>query len=167
MRIGVVSDTHMFSRASHLPEALVEGLRGVELILHAGDWMDEAVIDLFAAIAPVDGIAGNNDCVEIINRFGRRKVLKLAGYRVGMVHGDGGRSTPDSAFRSFCDSSGNGTVDVVLFGHSHIPYLEERGGMLLFNPGSPTDKRRQPRYSYGILTLAQQAVAEHCYYDHK
>ncbi|TVY10088.1 metallophosphoesterase family protein [Paenibacillus cremeus] len=166
MRIGVVSDTHMFSRAASLPDALVRGLEGVDLILHAGDWMDEAVVDLFAAIAPVDGIAGNNDGIEIIRRFGKRKVLKLGPYRIGMIHGDGGRSTPDTAYRSFYGDEG-ATVDVVIFGHSHVPYMEERGGMLLFNPGSPTDKRRQTQYSYGIMTLGERIEAVHYYFDRK
>ncbi|KZE80066.1 phosphodiesterase [Paenibacillus elgii] len=165
MRIGIVSDTHMFSRARALPEPLVQGLQGVDLILHTGDWVDEAVCDLFEALAPVDGIAGNNDGMDIVRRFGRRKLLELGGYRIGMVHGHGGRSTPDTAYESFRDAEGNGTADIVLFGHSHIPYKEERGGMLLFNPGSPTDKRRQPRYSYGILQLGDRVEADHYFFD--
>ncbi|CAG7645339.1 hypothetical protein PAESOLCIP111_04924 [Paenibacillus solanacearum] len=167
MRIGVVSDTHLSGTAVRLPDVLVEGLQGVDMILHAGDWMDESVVGLFASIAPVDGVAGNNDGLEIVRRFGRRKVLKLAGYRIGIVHGDGGRSTPDTAHRAFLDSDGQGTVDVVLFGHSHIPFMERRSGMLLFNPGSPTDKRRQARYSYGIVTLGSQPEAELFYYERK
>ncbi|MGF9714063.1 metallophosphoesterase [Paenibacillus sp. JMULE4] len=167
MRIGVVSDTHMFRRSQSLPQDLVEGLRGVDMILHTGDWIDEEVVDLFADLAPIDGVAGNNDGPAIVRRFGRRKVLELAGYRVGLIHGDGGRSTPDTAFQAFCDADGKGTVDIILFGHSHTPYLERKDGILLFNPGSPTDKRRQPRYSFGILRLGADVEAEHHYYDHK
>lgn len=163
MRIGVVSDTHMFSRAKGLPAALKQGLAGVELILHAGDWVDEEVVELFTELAPVEGIAGNNDGPDIVRRFGRRKELVLAGRRIGMVHGDGGRSAPDIAFRSFQ----NAAVDIVVFGHSHIPFKEQRGGMLLFNPGSPTDKRREPRYSFGILKLGETVEAEHHYYESK
>lgn len=164
MKIGVVSDTHMYGRAKELPRALVEGLQGVDLILHAGDWMEESVISRFEAIAPVEGVAGNNDGEAIIRRCGYRKVLSLNGFRVGIVHGDGGRSTPDTAYQSFREEP----VDVIIFGHSHIPYLEQRGSVLLFNPGSPTDKRRQPRYSYGMLTLDAEGIrAEHYYYDDK
>lgn len=167
MRIGVVSDTHMFGKAKSLPQALLQGLQGVDMILHAGDWIDEDVVDLFADLAPVDGVAGNNDGPGIVRRFSRRKVLELADYRVGLVHGDGSRSTPDTALQAFCDADGKGIVDVILFGHSHTPYLERHGGMLLFNPGSPTDKRRQLRYSFGILRLGAVVEAEHHYYDHK
>ncbi|MCZ8515913.1 metallophosphoesterase family protein [Paenibacillus filicis] len=163
MRIGVVSDTHMYSRAKALPAALVRGLVGVDLILHAGDWVDEEVVDLFLAIAPVEAIAGNNDGPSLVRRFGRRKELTLGGKKIGMVHGDGGRQTAETAFHSFKAAP----VDLIVFGHSHIPYLERRGGVLLFNPGSPTDKRRQPKYSFGIVTLGETITAEHHYYDSK
>ncbi|TDF99623.1 metallophosphoesterase family protein [Paenibacillus piri] len=164
MRIGVVSDTHMFGRAKMLPQALTAGLDGVDQILHAGDWMDEEVVALFEQIAPVDGIAGNNDGVDIIERFGRCKVLHLAGYRIGLVHGDGGRkSTLERAIDVFSGMN----VDIIIFGHSHIPYKGTHNGVLLFNPGSPTDKRRQPHYSYGILQLGPAIEAELFYYDDK
>ncbi|MFE5317413.1 metallophosphoesterase family protein [Paenibacillus sp. NPDC056579] len=162
MRIGVVSDTHMFGRAKKLPDALLEGLQGVDMILHAGDWVDEAVVGLFEQIAPTDGVAGNNDGTDIIERFGSHKVLNLAGFRIGLVHGDGGRkSTLEKAIDVFRDLN----VDVIVFGHSHIPYQGMHNGVLLLNPGSPTDKRRQPRYSYGIMELGSTVEAAIYYYD--
>lgn len=167
MRIGIVSDTHMFGRAKHLPRALVEGLHGVDMILHAGDWMDEAVVGLFEQIAPTDGVAGNNDGTNIIRRFGRQKLLSLPGCRIGLIHGDGGRKTTlDRAIDAFREEQ----VDVIVFGHSHIPYQGMHDGVLLLNPGSPTDKRRQPRYSYGILEWDAQGAplkATLHYYDDK
>lgn len=163
MLIGVVSDTHMYSRSRQLPKALTDGLHGVELIVHAGDWTDPEVIGLLEALAPVESVAGNNDGPAIVERFGRRKVLELAGRHIGLVHGDGWRAAPDTAFEAFRGAS----VDAVIFGHSHTPHLEQREGVLLFNPGSPTDKRREPRYSYGLLTLGSEIVAEHRYYDQK
>lgn len=162
MRIGVVSDTHMFGRAKQLPSPLVEGLHGVDLILHAGDWVNVEVVGLFEQIAPTDGVAGNNDGLDIIERFGSHKVLNLAGFRIGLVHGDGGRKTTlDRAIDVFRDMS----VDVIVFGHSHIPYQGMHNGVLLLNPGSPTDKRRQPQYSYGILELGSAVEAKLYYYD--
>lgn len=164
MRLGIVSDTHMFSRAKQLPLALTAGLQGVDQILHAGDWVNEEVVGLFEQIAPIDGIAGNNDGAAIIERFGRCKVLQLGGYRIGMVHGDGGRkSTLDQALEVFNGMS----VDVILFGHSHVPYQGMHNGVLLFNPGSPTDKRRQAQYSYGLMNLGSAIEAEIVYYDDK
>jgi putative phosphoesterase len=152
VRIGVVSDTHFprFGRA--LPRALEQGLRraGVERILHLGDLTDLLAVPLFEAIAPFDAVAGNNDGAEIHARFGRRKIVPIEGARIGMVHGDGkGRSTKDRALAAFAP----GEVDVVLFGHSHIPYVGDAGGVLVANPGSPTDKRMNPLYSYALLTV--------------
>ncbi|NHN30680.1 metallophosphoesterase family protein [Paenibacillus agricola] len=162
MRVGVVSDTHMYGRSRELPSALTEGLQGVDLILHAGDWMDEHIPDLFERIAPVDGVAGNNDGIELVQRFGRSKILQLSGYRIGIVHGDGGRKTTmDRAMDEFSDTK----VDCIIFGHSHIPYQAVHQGILLLNPGSPTDKRRQPRFSFAILSLEEAIDAEHFYYD--
>jgi uncharacterized protein len=164
MRIGVVSDTHMPMRAKSLPQALVNGLQGVDYILHGGDWVSLHVAEELAKIAPVDGVAGNNDGDEIIARFGRQKVLTFQGFRIGIVHGDGYRKTTEErAYETFTDAN----VDIIIFGHSHIPYVEKRGQILLFNPGSPTDKRRQKEFSYGILELGEEITVSHYYYSDK
>jgi putative phosphoesterase len=164
MRIGIVSDTHMSRSGRGLPRALIEGLQGIDGILHAGDWTSLEVLDLLERIAPVDGVTGNNDGDEIEQRFGRKKIVTRSGYRIGMIHGDGlGKTTEQRAMEAFRDEK----VDVVLFGHSHTPYHAIQNGILLFNPGSPTDKRRQPLYSYGILELTDRLEAKHYYYEDK
>lgn len=149
--IGVVSDTHMPRHALALPAALRAGLAGVDFIVHCGDMVDATAIPLFQEIAPLHAVAGNNDPPELHQRFGDRAVLEAGAARIGVVHGHAGtgRSTPLRALRAFADER----VDAILFGHSHIPYCERHDGVLLFNPGSPTDKRRQPQYSYGILRI--------------
>lgn len=163
MRIGVVSDTHIH-HMKQLPKALVKGLEGSDLILHAGDWIHPDVASLFERIAPIDGVAGNNDGNEIIHRFGLSKIIELKKYRIGMVHGDGFRKTTEiRAFETFA----NQDVDVIIFGHSHIPLERHHQGILLFNPGSPTDKRRQPQYSYGILELKETVTSQVYFYDDK
>jgi hypothetical protein len=151
-RVGVVSDTHLprFGRA--LPRALERGLRGagVERILHLGDMTDLLAVPLFEAIAPFDAVAGNNDGTAIRERFGRRKIVRIEDVRVGMVHGDGKKGTTRSrAVAAFEDDD----VDVVLFGHSHRPGVTREGRRIVANPGSPTDKRFNPLYSYAILTV--------------
>ncbi|MBV8299113.1 MAG: metallophosphoesterase family protein [Candidatus Eremiobacteraeota bacterium] len=152
MRIGIVSDTHFprFGRA--LPRALERGLRraGVEAILHLGDMTDLLAVSLFESIAPVDAVAGNNDGNEIHKRFGRKKIVQVEDVRVGLVHGDGKRgSTKSRALEAFAGEH----VDVVLFGHSHRPFVGRDHGVLIANPGSPTDKRLNPLYSYALLTV--------------
>lgn len=164
MRIGVISDTHLSARVHKLPDALIAGLQGVELILHAGDWVSEHVVGLVEEIAPCEAVAGNNDGADIIERFGKKKIITVGGFRIGLIHGDGYRKTTEERAR---EAFREETPDIVIFGHSHIPYQQFIDGMLMFNPGSPTDKRRQPRYSYGIIELGDTFQAEHHYYDSK
>lgn len=166
MRIGIVSDTHLAAGRS-LPEALVEGLRGTDAILHAGDWFSPDVYERLAELAPaVYGVAGNGDGDEIVRLFGMKTTVELAGVRFGIVHGHEGpgKTTPERARLAFRGAM----PDLIVFGHSHIPLLERSDGTALFNPGSPTDKRRQPAYSYGIVTIeGGRFRAEHCFYAHK
>src|SRR6266498_1784506 len=133
MKVGIVGDTHLPRFGDRLPAAVREGLRdeGVELILHLGDFTGLEVPALFEALAPLEPVAGNNDPPALVARFGRRKILEQAGAR----------------------------VDVVCFGHSHQPLCERRDPLWIVNPGSPTDKRRQPRYSYAILEIARGRAA--------
>lgn len=156
MRIAVLADTHLprFGRA--LPESLVAELERerIEHILHCGDWTEPFVAGLLEAIAPLDGVAGNNDGDELRARFGDRRVIELAGVRIGLTHGHLGRpslTTPERARAAFADETG---LDAICFGHSHVPLVERSGsGPLLVNPGSPTDKRWQPRHSWALLEL--------------
>lgn len=154
LTIGVISDTHMPHMAKALPRAVVDGFTqaGVDVIVHCGDMLDTSIVPEVEAIAPMEGVAGNNDEWDVIKRFGERKILAFGELRIGVIHGHGAvrrERTPDFAFAQFAHED----VHAVLFGHSHIPLCEWRDGRLLFNPGSPTDKRRQPEFSYGILRV--------------
>ncbi len=132
----------------------------VQHILHLGDWTESFVRDLLVEIAPTDGVAGNNDPPELVERLGRRKVVDIAGVRLGLVHGDQGpgRTTPQRALRSFAAEP---PLAAILFGHSHIPLVEQLpdGGWLL-NPGSPTDRRRQPRCSWAQVSIEAGAIRD-------
>ena len=157
MKVAVVSDTHMPRHGRALPRALVEGFEAhhIELVLHLGDFTGPEVVGWFEAVAPFDAVAGNNDGPEIAARFGRSKVLEVEGFRLGLIHGDGRHGTTKA--RAVAAFEGQ-RVDVVLYGHSHIPHLERLGDRWVLNPGSPSDKRRQPRYSWASLDLAGGAV---------
>src|SRR4051812_24074882 len=105
MRIALVSDTHLPRFGRQLPSALVEGLdaAAVDRILHAGDWTESIAAELLEAVAPLDGVAGNNDGPALHERFGTRLVLVVGGVRIGMTHGHlgPGRSTEERALRAF------------------------------------------------------------------
>ena len=155
MRIAAVSDTHLPKFGRVLPRALVEGLRvaRVDLIVHLGDFTEPFVPGLFEALAPFDAVAGNNDGPELVARFGRRKVLEVDGVRVGLTHGDLGIAHWTSAERARTAFAAE-DVAAVLFGHSHAPLVERvPDGPLLVNPGSPADKRAQPRYSWALVEV--------------
>ena len=156
MLIGLVADTHIPYRRRYLPVAALKALEGVDLILHAGDINVPQVLDLLNSIAPVEAVAGNGDGEDLVESLGYKKTFELNGYTVGLTHGHIGqaKATPDRALATFTD------VDVIVFGHSHIPLIEKRGSTLLVNPGSPTDRRRQQHYTLGLLSLGETVKAE-------
>jgi putative phosphoesterase len=168
MRIAAVSDTHLPKFGRVLPRALDEGVRAaqVDLIVHLGDFTELFVPGLFEAVAPFDAVAGNNDGSELVARFGRRKVLELDGMRAGLTHGDVGVASWTSAERARATFAADG-VGVVFFGHSHAPLVEQvPDGPLLVNPGSPTDKRAQRRFSWALVEITGGEVrAELRYFD--
>jgi len=162
MRIIVVSDTHMPRSAKSIPVPLKEALASADHILHAGDWCVPDAVRAFEAYAPVDGVAGNNDVREVASRFGWRKRLNLGGVRIGIVHGHGMGGTTESRARQ---AFRNEKVDVILFGHSHVPLIRRDGDVLLFNPGSPTARRRQPYHSFGVWDITDGKLhARHVYF---
>lgn len=159
--VGLVADTHLPRFGRRLPRALIEGLEsaGVSAVFHLGDHTSTFVADLLADVpgvgaGAVEAVAGNNDGPELAERFGYARVVLVEGLRIGLTHGHLGieRSTAERALMTFGPQP-SAAVEVVAFGHSHIPLVERRSGVLLVNPGSPTDRRRQPAYSYGLLTI--------------
>ncbi|GAC1305736.1 MAG: metallophosphoesterase family protein [Vulcanimicrobiaceae bacterium] len=153
--MAVVSDTHVPRFAARLDAALARvAAERPEIIIHCGDLTDLGVIAAFEAIAPVRAVAGNNDGPEVVARFGRRAIVRVAGVAIGAVHGDGQRGTTLGRARA---AFAREPVDAIVFGHSHIPYCERHDGVWVVNPGSPTDKRRQPVFSFAMLEIAAGA----------
>jgi putative phosphoesterase len=149
MRVVVLSDTHAPRRWRSCPERVAEHLRTADLILHAGDVCTPDVLDELSGFAPVQAVLGNNDGPDVAE-WGAPEVLEvtLEGVRVAMLHDSGpasGRLTRMG--RRFPEA------DLVVFGHSHIPLMQAGEGLLIFNPGSPTDRRRQPKGTIGLLRL--------------
>ncbi|WP_088006691.1 metallophosphoesterase family protein [Indiicoccus explosivorum] len=165
MNIVILSDTHIPGRAKKLPSVLAEACGQADLIIHAGDWQTLDVYFELSAYARTEGVAGNVDPWEVIDKFGRQKIVDADGLKIGVIHGDGLRKTTE---RRALEAFEGEQVDIIVFGHSHIPVSRQEGGITLFNPGSPTDKRRQPRYSFGILEKNGEAwTLDHVFFDSK
>lgn len=148
IRLVIVGDTHLPRFGRELPAPLVAALREADRILHVGDHTEPFVLDLLEAFAPAEAVAGNNDPPELQERLGPMRVVAMEGVRIGMTHGHlgPGRTTPDRALNVF--ASVGPPPDAIAFGHSHQPMIERRAGIWMLNPGSPTDRRRQPTFSF-------------------
>ena len=146
-----MSDTHVPRRATVLPEGLLPHLERADLVLHAGDLISPSLLDEISLHAPVRAVKGNVDGPDV--NLPERLELDFGGVRVAMVH-DSGRE--EGRRRRLARRFPGARV--VVFGHSHIPFLEDKGGLMLLNPGSPTDKRRQPDYTFALLLVEEGRV---------
>jgi putative phosphoesterase len=149
-RIGVLSDTHIPFRATRVPD---EALRlfaeaRVELILHAGDLSSLDVMRQLTAFAPVEAVQGNVEMEAVGLALPIKRTLEVGGCVIGMVHNLGERRQYSRTARQEFPGA-----RVVVFGHSHIPLIEDTDGLLLLNPGSATDRRGQPHCTVAILTV--------------
>jgi len=137
-------------------------MRAADLVLHAGDLCAVAMLDELRALGPpVAAVYGNMDSAELRRLLPERQVVDAAGVRSGLVHDAGpARGRLRRMRMSFPD------CEAVVFGHSHIPLHEEEAGFQIFNPGSPTDRRRQPRHSMGTAWVADGRLTfEHVWLD--
>ncbi len=154
MRVVVLSDTHAPRRWKCCPPAVAARLRTADLVLHAGDVCTASVLDELAQYAPVTAVAGNNDGPDV-TAWGAAETAELAveGLRIAMIHDSGQAHGRLARMRAKFPEA-----DLVVFGHSHIPMDLAVGGFRIFNPGSPTDRRRQPHGTLGVLHLADGAL---------
>lgn len=165
MHVVVLADTHLETRPAAgragspvrgrwLPDAATAHLEAADVILHAGDILDDGVLEWLRAFAPVHAVLGNNDRA-LVGALPEVARLELAGVPVAMLHDSGARAGRAARMaRRFPDAG------VVVFGHSHMPCNEVTAkGQLLFNPGSPTQRRAQPHHTLGLLDLDRGQVA--------
>lgn len=152
----VLSDTHAPRRWKSCPPAVAARLRGADLILHAGDVCTASVLDELAEYAPVTAVVGNNDAPDV-GAWGATETaeLTLAGLRVAMIHDSGASSGRLARMRTRFPEA-----DLVVFGHSHIPMNVAADGLRIFNPGSPTDRRRQPHGTLGVLLVTDGGLRD-------
>lgn len=157
MRAVVLADTHIVPGGRRrLPDEVYDALDEADVILHAGDVVTFDLLDELEGFAPVIAVLGNNDDGVLAGRLPETRVDVLEGVRIGMIHDSGATAgRPARMRRQFPDA------DLVVYGHSHIPCnAPGDGGQLLFNPGSPTDKRMQPVATYGVLELDAGRIAD-------
>jgi putative phosphoesterase len=152
----LLADTHVPRRARDLPAAVWDAVDAADVVLHAGDWVDAALLDALEARARrLVGCWGNNDGADLRARLPEVARAELGGVRFAVVH-----ETGQAAGREARCAAAYPDVDVLVFGHSHIPWdTVAPGGPRLLNPGSPTDRRRQPTGTY--LTARAQDGALH------
>ena len=154
MKIGVISDTHIPKAALDLPSAVYKEFVNVDLILHAGDFVEISVLNKLKKLAPIKAVCGNMDTEEIRNILPKKDVIKVKGFKIGIVHGSG---PPNGLIKSVKNEFANG-INVIIFGHSHTPCNERIGKTLFFNPGSPTDSVFAPYKSYGIIEITGKDI---------
>ena len=156
-RLVIIADTHVPKRARDLPPELWQAIEAADVVIHAGDWVDVALLDALEGRASrLVAVFGNNDGPELRQRLPEVARVRLGGVALAVVHETGpakGREARCS--REYPD------VDVLVFGHSHIPWDSTAdSGLRLLNPGSPTDRRRQPRCTYLTAVAADGALRD-------
>ncbi|MEU6357730.1 metallophosphoesterase [Streptomyces sp. NPDC047072] len=157
MRLLLMSDTHLPKRAKHLPPPLLDELPRADVVFHAGDWVDAATLDLLESRSTrLVAVYGNNDGPELRARLPEIAYADLGGLRFAVVHETGAAQGREARCAArFPDT------DVLVFGHSHIPWdTTAPGGLRLLNPGSPTDRRRQPHCTYMTATVADGRLTD-------
>jgi putative phosphoesterase len=157
MRLLIISDTHVPKRARDLPEPLWREVDAADVTVHAGDWVDITLLDqLEARSKRLIGVHGNNDGPPLRARLPEIARADLEGLRLAVVHETGpAKGREDRCARDFPDT------DVLVFGHSHIPWDSvTETGLRLLNPGSPTDRRRQPDHTYLTARVRSGRLSE-------
>jgi putative phosphoesterase len=155
IKVGVLSDTHIPGVARALPPVVFDIFKGVDLILHAGDIVELSVLDELRAIAPVEAVAGNMDGPEVHLKLPAKKIIPLAKYSVGLIHGKFKIDIQQTMIRKEFDA-----IDLIVYGHSHTPFWGKIDGVYFLNPGSPTDKRHAPYNSVALLEIGDDLKAE-------
>lgn len=157
MRLLLLADTHVPTRARTMPEAVWARIEAADLVVHAGDWIDVALLDALDQRAnALLACWGNNDGPELRARLPETARATIEGVRVAVTH-----ETGPAAGRERRADLAHPDTDLLVFGHSHIPWnTTTPGGMRLLNPGSPTDRRRQPVCTLMTLTLEGGAIRD-------
>ncbi len=155
MKIGVISDTHLTSVDDRFAELTRRYFSDVDVIIHAGDIVDEIVFNFLSAWR-VLAVLGNMDRGVLVETLPHKRIEQLEGRRIGITHGWG---SPGGLVGRVREEFRADSVDCIVFGHSHAPSISTDEGILLFNPGSPTDKRFAEKNTLGFLTITEDGMS--------
>jgi putative phosphoesterase len=149
--IGCISDTHLIGRP--LPDSVAGAFDGVDLILHAGDILEIAVLEQLSLIAETVAVKGNMDHGEAARTLPEKRVVEAGSFRIGLTHGYGPPSGITWKVAAMFEGEG---CDCIVFGHTHNALIKERDGVIFFNPGSPTDRMFAKRNTVGLLEVTDK-----------
>jgi uncharacterized protein len=152
VRILVTGDTHLSKRRNWLPEPLIDGITDADVIIHTGDFSVPESLLLFNEKRCTLGVCGNNDVPDLAQTLPDRLMIRAGNRTIRVTHGHLERGP---SARVGVQKAHAGSVDLVIYGHSHKPHWEEVNSTWFLNPGSPTMKRREPRYSFAWLDIDQ------------
>lgn len=155
MKIGVVSDTHfeyLEQGVDFFTQLFSSVFSDIDLLLHAGDTVHADLLDCLTE-KPIVAVRGNCDAAGLPTQ----RVVSAGDFRIGLIHGWGGLKDLESrVIDSFADED----IDGLVYGHSHFPLVKRAGGLLIMNPGSPTDKRQAPFHSVGMITVGRRLTGK-------
>jgi len=156
MRALVLSDTHIPHRCSTLPDEFWGEIEKADLILHAGDFTTyDFYLELLAHNKNLHAVHGNMDEPDLVRILPEKKIVEIEGKRIGIIHGFGAPYGLEKKVRKRFEGD---EIDLIVFGHSHRALYKEEESILLFNPGSPTDRIFTTRRSYGILEINEGKI---------
>ncbi len=162
VQLLLIADTHLPRRARDLPAQVWDAVDAADVVVHAGDWVVPELLDrLEARAARLVGVFGNNDGDELSRRLPEVARVDLDGLRLAVVHETGASTGREARCDALFGPSSPQPADVLVFGHSHIPWdTTTPGGLRLLNPGSPTDRRRQPFCTYLTAAVVDAALVD-------
>ncbi|MBW2028326.1 MAG: metallophosphoesterase family protein [Deltaproteobacteria bacterium] len=153
-KIAVLSDTHLHGISRDLVELYEKHLKDKDMIIHAGDFVSEEVID-FLVKKPFHGVHGNMDPLEVKKRLPEKKIVRVGRFKIGLIHGWGSpKGLEDKIREQFKD------VDIIIYGHSHRPENRVKEGVLFFNPGTALGYTSSGMHSIGVLKLGETISGE-------
>jgi putative phosphoesterase len=155
MKIVVLADIHIHNKFEKIPKKVFNSLKSADMIFIVGDLVDLCVLDFFKSYSPIYAVCGNMDSIEVVKVLPSKRIIKVENVNIGLIHGSGNPATlPERVRKEFEKDN----VNAIVFGHSHCSYNKTVNGVLLFNPGSLTDKIHASRNSFGILEVNNDKI---------